>query len=339
MGPMTTGAVWPFLLLSLVCSGLLVTCAFIFTNRDGNSGNNRHPMARLDDWRRWSRSRAKLGPLWLAAAVAVVGLVAVMTVTVALGELTKTTAVVGLDRPVYTFFYEHRAGWLSSFNSGLTRVGEYPAMTGMALAAAGVLVIRAQRLRLTGVVLLSAVLVPLLSNAGGLYNWVNVVALIFVAFTATWRRRPELISATLLLATMPVEKRLQAWVAGWVHADVPSLARAVGGVGNFPSGGCTRIVLITGLITYLMWTPASGRAARVGLASLTAVLSLVEGLTRLYLGKHWAVDVAGGWVFGAGLCGVFIAVDRALNGPLGTLPVARSLRVAPAIAIGGAARR
>ncbi|MGW3035257.1 phosphatase PAP2 family protein [Streptomyces sp. NPDC001178] len=66
----------------------------------------------------------------------------------------------------------------------------------------------------------------------------------------------------------------------------------------FPSGHATTSALAAGLLCWAMT-----RRARVDLAHTTCTLAVcwavAVGLTRVYLGVHWASDVLGGWLLAA----------------------------------------
>ncbi len=68
---------------------------------------------------------------------------------------------------------------------------------------------------------------------------------------------------------------------------------------SFPSITAFFSVVLLGAIVYLIWRtqlPHSVLSVAVGTSS---VLILVLGLSRVYVGEHWATDVLGGWLFGA----------------------------------------
>jgi membrane-associated phospholipid phosphatase len=70
--------------------------------------------------------------------------------------------------------------------------------------------------------------------------------------------------------------------------------------GTYPSGGCARLIVVYGLIWYMVTItfPAMGRFWKVAGFTVVAILAFVEGYTRIYLIKHWGLDVVGGWLFG-----------------------------------------
>ena len=72
---------------------------------------------------------------------------------------------------------------------------------------------------------------------------------------------------------------------------------------SFPSGHAAGYVCLFGFLFYLAWAlMRHGWARRVVLVFTGAMVSLV-GLSRIYLGQHWASDVLAGYALGFGwLC-------------------------------------
>lgn len=117
-----------------------------------------------------------------------------------------------------------------------------------------------------------------------------------VIFAALWVRRGWWIPPVILATAIVFEKFGQAALAKVV--DRPPIP--LPGFGTYPSGGCARMVVLWGTIMYLVvltW-PTISRPWRVAGFSVVALLAFIEGYTRLYLIKHWSMDVVGGWLFG-----------------------------------------
>ncbi|MFD0313375.1 phosphatase PAP2 family protein [Streptomyces flavalbus] len=125
-----------------------------------------------------------------------------------------------------------------------------------------------------------------------------------------------------------VWRRSAWWTAGWLLVTV-ALATALqqvlkAAVGRarpvwpdpvdsahyaaFPSGHAMTATVVCGLLLWLLrrhgvdgvlWRTALG----VALVSVVGV-----GLTRVWLGVHWITDVVGGWLFGATVVAVAVAV-------------------------------
>ncbi|KUN09665.1 phosphoesterase [Streptomyces yokosukanensis] len=73
---------------------------------------------------------------------------------------------------------------------------------------------------------------------------------------------------------------------------------------SFPSGHATTAALTAGLLIAALCLRAP--RGRTALCVLVACWAAGVGLTRVFLGVHWFTDVLGGWLFAAGLLGVFI---------------------------------
>lgn len=123
-----------------------------------------------------------------------------------------------------------------------------------------------------------------------------VVPLAALVLAALWARRGFWIPILVVTMSYVFEKFGQT-VLGKV-ADRPTTSFP--DFGTYPSGGCARLIVVYGVIWYmvLLTFPSLGRRWRVAGFTVIAVLAWIEGYTRIYLIKHWALDVVGGWLFG-----------------------------------------
>jgi undecaprenyl-diphosphatase len=85
------------------------------------------------------------------------------------------------------------------------------------------------------------------------------------------------------------------------------IPRLMGGAGwyAFPSGHATLAPLVFGLGA-LIWAAPWPRPVRWMLLAGAAMLSLVIGYSRVYVGVHWPTDVIGGLLLGAGWAALWI---------------------------------
>ncbi|AYG79229.1 Undecaprenyl-diphosphatase BcrC [Streptomyces hundungensis] len=67
---------------------------------------------------------------------------------------------------------------------------------------------------------------------------------------------------------------------------------------SFPSGHTTTSALTAGLLVWAVLTRSRISAVRFTVA-LVLLWAAAVGLSRVYLGVHWASDVLGGWLFAA----------------------------------------
>ena len=80
----------------------------------------------------------------------------------------------------------------------------------------------------------------------------------------------------------------------------PDLAAAVrGAVGySFPSGHAMTATIILGALGYLAARSAHTWRTKSAAFAALATLAVAIGISRLYLGVHWATDVIAGWLLG-----------------------------------------
>ncbi len=83
----------------------------------------------------------------------------------------------------------------------------------------------------------------------------------------------------------------------------------------FPSAHATQAAAVWGALAVLAMTTLPDRRARRAVAAAAAALVLLIGVSRLYLGVHWATDVVGGWALGAVWLAGLVAVVKPAPGP------------------------
>ena len=80
----------------------------------------------------------------------------------------------------------------------------------------------------------------------------------------------------------------------------PPLAHAVAAADGFgfPSGHAAAAAAVCGAAAWLCSIRMRSWRARTSVWAVAAMLAALVGISRVYLGVHWATDVIGGWVFG-----------------------------------------
>jgi membrane-associated phospholipid phosphatase len=66
---------------------------------------------------------------------------------------------------------------------------------------------------------------------------------------------------------------------------------------SYPSGHVLFFVVFFGFFAYLSWLHVAGRVRVIAVAICAALIILI-GPSRVFLGAHWATDVAGGYIIG-----------------------------------------
>jgi undecaprenyl-diphosphatase len=135
-----------------------------------------------------------------------------------------------------------------------------------------------------------------------------IVAAVFVVRPRSYRPFAQLGAAVVSSIV------LYDTVKAVVHRARPPVAvRLVHVSGySFPSGHATVAVAVWGAITLVV---ASGRRLRtkVLLGAAAGMISLVVGVSRLYLGVHWFTDVVGGFALGGAILSCIAALSLILG--------------------------
>lgn len=115
-------------------------------------------------------------------------------------------------------------------------------------------------------------------------------------------------SALFLLAQISTGSALVHAIKPWFGRARPEVVPHWGPYSglSFPSGHSADAAIVYLSLAVIAGRATSGRAMRLYLALVACVLTLLVGLSRMYLGVHWPSDVVAGWATGAAwaaLCG------------------------------------
>lgn len=119
-----------------------------------------------------------------------------------------------------------------------------------------------------------------------------VVALLIRAFTHRWR------PAIILVIGMLGAAALTYGFKVLIGRDRPDASIVLGTVNtgfSFPSGHSLSATVFFLLLAALLWHSNATRLTKLAATAAALLLSLAVGLSRIYLGYHWATDVLAGW--------------------------------------------
>jgi len=126
-----------------------------------------------------------------------------------------------------------------------------------------------------------------------------ILGLMILGLAWLWRRTRSVRPPLFLLASV---------MGGYFLAELIKIAvdraRPLGSLiaesgGSFPSGHSLASVTLYGGVAFAVSRLTKNWALRVWVWAAALFLMLVIGMSRVYLGAHWASDVVGGWAGGA----------------------------------------
>lgn len=153
-----------------------------------------------------------------------------------------------------------------------------------------------------------------------------VLSLALLAVAAVHRpsRRELVLLVTLLIAVGVASPLLKHMYAR--PRPPPGLALRHETSFSFPSGHAMVSICLFGFLAYLAQTHLDGRRRHAAL-SLTAVMAVAIGFSRVYLGVHYACDVLAGYLAGLPLLAATVVAYRRAPAPVvdaaaPTMPIA-----------------
>ncbi len=79
---------------------------------------------------------------------------------------------------------------------------------------------------------------------------------------------------------------------------------------GFPSSTAFFAVVFLGMVGYLVWLGQPRRPVAIVTFGILLVMLFSSGLSRVYVGAHWATDILGGWLLGGAWLASLVAAHR-----------------------------
>jgi len=145
------------------------------------------------------------------------------------------------------------------------------------------------------------------SFLNGLIFWMGLrgvagITMILV-FSTLWLRRRRIEAIFLSLISIP--DIFNIWLREFIgrprpNEDMVNVLTGYGGAqgSSFPSGHALHVILFYGFLAYLASKYISNRHFVVATWALVILYTLISGLWLIYDGRHWFLDVLGGYIYG-----------------------------------------
>ena len=148
----------------------------------------------------------------------------------------------------------------------------------------------------------------------GSFRVVAVVTAV-IAGVLVWRTRNLLLPLTLVITMVETSSivYLSKEVVGRARPPITTLIGPPATDPSFPSGHTTSGSVVWVLGALLLASTLIQPWARRLVIVAGAALAVVIGMTRAYLGYHWATDVLGGWLLATAICttAIYLAIRLA----------------------------
>jgi undecaprenyl-diphosphatase len=141
-------------------------------------------------------------------------------------------------------------------------------------------------------------------------------AIILSVVALLWLLRLRIEAGLLLLLSVPLHVAAnfpKLLVERERPSDVIDGISGFGGIKSFPSGHAEFAITFYGFLLYVAIIHIENRLARAGLVAAGVGMALAVGFARIEVGKHWPLDIVGGYVIGVGILAALIWAQRTLR--------------------------
>lgn len=131
---------------------------------------------------------------------------------------------------------------------------------------------------------------------------------LFILIYVLYKKEKSTFQASMLVLNLTLSAILNTGIKYIIHRDRPNILRLIQIDGlSYPSGHSMISMCFYGLIIYLVITYFKPRAKYI-IIPVLALLILTIGLSRIYLGVHYASDVLGGFTLGLTWVGLYTLI-------------------------------
>lgn len=148
-------------------------------------------------------------------------------------------------------------------------------------------------------------------TALGSVTILTIITVLSVGFLLALRRRSTALFVGLaVISGALLSAALKAFFFRPRPEIVPHLVEVTSA--SFPSGHAMNSAFVYLTLAALLARSQRGRRVRIYLISVAMILTLLVGVSRVYLGVHWPTDVLAGWSAGAIWAAICSVIERAL---------------------------
>lgn len=135
-------------------------------------------------------------------------------------------------------------------------------------------------------------LTPVMESISALATPVSLIVFLLVIVAFAPGKRPGACAATNLVLVFLLNQTLKAIVQ---RPRPDGFQLAVEQSFSFPSGHSMVAMAFFGLLVWMVWHYESDRATRIGCSAAFGLVIVLVGVSRIYLGVHYASDVLAGF--------------------------------------------